>query len=69
VRQRVASIFDYSLSSILHPRFVAGRFRHPLSSILHSRFSFILTRGVADDKAMLPAIGKRLLAELGENRE
>ena len=29
----------------------------------------ILTRGAADDKALLPAIGKRLLAELGENRE
>ena len=28
----------------------------------------ILTRGAADDKTLLPAIGKRLLAELGEDR-
>jgi beta-lactamase class A len=29
----------------------------------------ILTRGAADDKTLLPGIGKRLLAELGENRK
>jgi beta-lactamase class A len=29
----------------------------------------ILSRGAADEKTLLPSIGKRLLAELGENRE
>jgi beta-lactamase class A len=29
----------------------------------------ILTRGAADDKTLLPGIGKRLLAELGEDRK
>jgi beta-lactamase class A len=29
----------------------------------------ILTRGAADDKTLLPSIGKHLLAALGENRE
>ena len=28
----------------------------------------ILTRGATDDKTLLPSIGKRLLAELGENK-
>ena len=29
----------------------------------------ILTRGAADDKTLLPGVGKRLLAELGEDRK
>ena len=29
----------------------------------------ILTRGAADDKSLLPAVGRHLIAELGDNRE
>jgi hypothetical protein len=44
---------------------IAARPVHTLSTILHSRFAFILTRGVADDKTLLPSIGKHLLDEIG----